>query len=1843
MTTRPNALGLAVAIAIGSSLISTQAQADRILQTTFVGIRSDEQTELFQTEAVVKPTLDDNQQPIPKSFTTTYPDRAPYDANHFIPTFIDSLSGSNKAISMVDLFETDENDAARKYTKILKVRNQGIFRFTHNLEQEELVIEVRTGMTGQDSLEAVDDEMDFTESLEPLSKIARPDIFDELLSAARNRAGKLGTNDDYTALATIKVDKVKVDGRTFMRLISGGDQPPELKRLGQSLFINDEALLAAATSAYFQVHVLKQDLQQQALNELLAHSKPVGYVVHVEDDTQIYPVPEGYPKLEVTEAPGEVIVFRGQTQYPSDVAFIENLHVLWKKLLDTEPVDAVETQVESYDTTSYRYVLRSRQMALLEESAAYYQHNDYFKLYTLWRIAYYEYLYQALTSATPYHAYTFKFALGHIRAASSVITPTWLQFQLERHFSFNPVIKNILNNQCFVESLRSAVNMITSKTSVNHFGDLADEGQFTAKVMGDMAEQLPEMYDRLEDLQIKEAKLLRLKNQLQQTAVPEATQHIEDELATLRAEQEILKNQEQQLQEESKSIPGLKEQFLNARNLYHSKRATGTEEPEPDLQQQEELTDKAIWNKLANPDARQHHLKHLQKLEKRKKWLQELEQEIDGTLKLREEVSDPIEATIGKYNDQLAKALNIDDWDETDYSIEAGTEFIGMKMEEISKPRQPPNEAVKSILASIESKHDITPDNENDLAARFQSIQQHLEQKIALVEGAILNRLAEFESQLDLPDNNEHLEYRQHILKQHLRKQIAQVEQEHFQQLGSRTEAEKIAATQDRFAIIAKHLNLKGFNSDADFEIQQELLLETINAMMAEKDSVDQQIKTMTHELDRENLKTTEWFSELAELKSELEDMRTPGHPKIMSEVLGKLSAVASILKTVDFDNDDDVYLRRQVISNLLQTHIVEARQRSEREALETLKDFERYFKVKINKGDDKATRLRAVRTKLDYHSFSKYLMDDSNKKLWKDDSPAMKDLQGEDRIRARLTYKVEESDQRAIEKQTEYLLAIEHELNIEPQSLDANKRKAVIDNELDRQVARLGPKPRFVLDREVAQARQALKGAESYLEEDLDIAEKDLGLKSAPSDTHRQRFIAVLQKWSKMASPDLTIGEDESDQLVKQYSRWMKKITARLENIDRIKKDLQTAEEAVKKDGGSFQYPPKQVQVLKEIHAFTQHPLKKQALQATIGLLKALEENSELGVPSISYFDDEWAPVHFHARMENTLTLEQTSRIVEVFRSLKTVPPDPSVFKEADPQNLIKTARHLAERALKYLDEGPKEYNEKILGMGSVFFEHQPWDLKSFSEYFETHSATGNKIITLLREGLISKVELEHYIKAVRGIDGYQIVAEFEHFLGDKHGVKVAEFKDVLRDLPDESAEAFMQSAFAPVTVTAIGPAGMEESVAGMKEYAAAIIANYVLDDIAFENGRKTATFLTHLQDTLTPYANVAGISESEFIMAIHDTLMQAHVAAFGRQLFDYWLKPSASLVQAVTWYYSNYRPLLATRNAQQATEQSLVNMAYLYLLDLTNRGDYLHRMLTPFQHWLEHYGVDTDRTGQYAYHSRIEQIAEVGGLAMPLGKAASSAILLKTASELFTRQYNANPQMYRSIFRLVPEMLNSMDFGQGVQVPLLHRVTPRTVKTLASAMAGQVLGPVVTVGAYAHGLISGFTYAQTFGFALTSSLAFDFFMNDNKLLTQWLAGPLGRSLDRINRWRGVGETDDDYVKRTAIASPQGFNETDEAYANRVKASNKMYGWTRHENYLQFRERRDRTMKLYENGWEQYFKNNVPKWSFSHAKSIPYSYTLGIFYKQQQGDDQTVHNKNNAQSSFLLNSEVVE
>ncbi|WP_448217793.1 hypothetical protein [Endozoicomonas sp. 2B-B] len=2076
---RPNALSLAVAIAISSSIISTQAQAERKLQTKSLDISNSEFVSFTQSLVRVQPTLSGDQQPIPKSFTTTYPDQTQARDGYTVPSdgFTDILSAVSAGVSSVDLFETGENDIAQKYTKVLKVGDEEVFRFTHSLEETKLTIEVRGGMTDQDTVDAVRDQLTVIPSLEPLTKIARPEQLYAVLEGADDRAGNLGTSDHYVALATIKVEPVEVNGRTFMRLIASGDQPPELKRLGQSLFVNDETLLAAATSAYIQVHVLKEELQQEALDRLLALSKPIGYVVHEEDCTKVYPAPSGYPKLVPGHTQEDTIVFYSQKLNPADIAFVENLYSL---LTETEPdgLTHATTKVQKYKVKSYLHVIRSKQWALLEELAA--RSDAGFSKDKLTSLAYYEALQQALVSATPQIADKFELTLEHLKVTSSVITPIWMHYQLVKYFGFCGATKSLLTDQRFIQNMEELIHVIRDIYKVQ--ADAPGDEEFASRVLKAMSRQmLIDTYDKIDALQKIEGDYIRPIKHLELTAekdrdsereklrAPELKQQTEHGLAKTRKALEEQQNPIQKQQQEAKRFPSrvqlvtdAMEKATKIRNaelaeelgigkwddtqtseeqasrirerihkIFSAVAATGQLEEDtvrtnlaaiegqlgivPDnkndldtrfqsiqqhLQQQEKLTDKAAWNRLANIEGqhRKQHLRHLQKLEKQKNWLQELKQKVDRIPVLREELRDPVIETIENYNEQLADKLGIDNWVETEPTMAEQATIIRKEIHKISKSGQLPQEGLKEILASIESKYDITPNNENDLAARIESIQQQLQQelqqKTELIDDLICTRLANFEDQLGLPDNDYHLEYRQYALQQHLKQRIEQVGQEHLLQLSIKRKAEKIAATKARFATIAAHLNIEDFDRNADIDVQQERLLEKIKTMDAQKEMLFQRVETLSDQQDIENFYTRARkcalaaaldidLSEdntpedrrtlestvnlklfrLAELKEEVKESRTRGHHKAKPEVLETLRAVEEALEMSDVDENDSVYLRREDISENMQEFITEARERAEEEALEILEALEQVFEIKSNEGDDNAARLARVRTRLD-GDLSEVMQNKIHSIVWQEDSSLvnMKDLKPEsldtditlsypkkggpewlDILRRRLTYKVEEVDEQASEIQTNYLAAIEnrlkiyphennaaearsmvftarlardlqvefandanlpdrrdalraristlldevyqdyedeaarrawnneiaHQLNIKAYKDDATiddqvrqidaklrqlddeafsagepnvqERIAAIEDKLDRQMARLGPEPRYVLDLKVTRARQTMQEAESELEaanQELnairikhlasagtfaflkhipdeavpDIIEKTVAVKPESADTSERWVKALRNKQLQLGGDDGAGGEIR--QLIQKHAFLEAEIETRKADFEGMKDALKAAEKAVENDDGPFQYTPRQADVLEAIHkCMQQHPLKRQALQAAMGLAESAAQSGKI-MPCLTTFnfDDEYAPIHLQALVGDKLTFKQTSRMVEVFKHLKTTFPESSHQPLEEVQTLVHRARN-------EMNKGAQQYNDEIDGIGSAgihYVEHETGDLEGFSEYFASHSASGNKIIGLLREGLINKVELENYLKAIRGVDGYQTVDEFEHFLGYKQGVKVPEFRKVIQMLSDEGAEQFMGIAITPVTMTATGPTAMKESVDSMKEYAAAVIANYVLDDIAFENGRRMAAFLANVQETLTPYANAVSLSESELIQAIHDTLMQAHAAAVEQQLNDYWVKPSAFLVQAVTWYYSSYKPLLVNTNARRAAELSLSNVAFLYLLDLTNRGDYLHRMLTPFQHWLERYGVDPDRTGQYAYHSGIEQVSEVGGLAMPLGKAASSVILLRTGSMLFARQYNANLQRYRSISRLVPEIVKSMGSGQGVQVPLLNRVTPQKVKTLASTTAALVLGPVATVGAYAHGLISGFTYAQTFGFALASSLTFDFFMNDNKMLTQWLGGPLGRSLDKFNRWRGAGESDDEYVKRTAIATPQYFSETDEEYAYRVKANNTMYGWTRHENYLQFRERRDRTLKLFENSWEKYFRENVPKWSFSHAESIPYSYTLGALFE---------------------------
>ncbi|WP_448217796.1 hypothetical protein [Endozoicomonas sp. 2B-B] len=2350
--TRPHALSFAVAVAVSSSIISTQALADSRLQIKSVDISDNGQVEFTQSVVIVQPTLGDDQQPIPKSYTTTYPDQAQARAGYEVPSegFTDVLSGIEGGVSSVDQFETDDNDVAQKYTKVLKVGDEGVFRFTHNLAEEKLVIEVRKGMTDQHSIAAIRAQSGDIESLEPSTEIANPTQLAGVLNGAHGRAGNLGTSDHYVALTTIPVRKVEVNGRTFMRHIVAGDQPPELEHLGQSLFVNDEALLAAATSAYIQVHVLGKDIQQKALKKLLSYHKPVGYVVLAEDDTQPYPLPEDYPMLKVTEAPGEVIVFHGQKQNSADVAFVEGLYDMWVQESDYSLPSRASAQIKKDKLKSYQYTIRSRQMALLEDLAA--QRNvepdEDGKMILacegeLRALSHYEYLHQALTIATKDGADEFELTTGQIEVASSVVTSTWMHDQLEKHFSFKPAIRNLLTDQFFIESMREVIpdgsDIILAQTDTS-----GDKEEFAAKVTSDTPEQLIEMNTRQKEQLTKESELIQPGNQLKLTteknsnskketaSVLKLRQQTLGKLTLFHQELERQNKLIQKLQLQVDRIPTLEKKTSSAKThaliaqyatmaarlgindwddslsmeeqsrriiertneIFRVYASTGQSHEEavkanpaiiggkciiasvnkknlatlhsiqrqlrqnaklPNAQALEKLTAfegqlGLVTNNRCTPADRrraiqlhlmhqaieifQTHIQNPQKHEEPKKWLQKLLQEIEQIPKLKQQARDARADALKVRNAQMAIDLGIDHWDEK-LPPEEQASIIRQKTLEIRQlaalTELPDREALQAKTSAIGSKRRFVWDNKEDLAAlRFirPSKQQRLQDNEELTDGEIRERLAFYEGKLDLvPENEDDLEARNLGLQQRIKQlsleihqqnvenqekivkrstwlrfleeevdripvlrkkareataaaiqdynsQIAaklgidnwdgtqtpeeqariisqkineikqpaaatsatatliaptsvtaapiaptsvaptpiaatsvvatliaptpvtatpvaatsaaatlvaansqpvlsldksrltvgdvsqnlaavesqlglvpvdladlearqQAIEQHIEQLNAqaRAEADKAAAMKADYTTIAVHSDIDDFDSNADIDVQQVSLVEKLEAMKAKAQSLRQQLYTTSKQLDEEFLYTAGRTAALAEvlgadqndntllfdraaaetavvikllklkfLDTQLDYIRT-GHSEVMPEALETLSNLEKALQIRAPDKNDDVYLRRQAISENMQRFVRKAIQQSEEKALEILKTSEEILNIKVNEKDDKTTRFNRIQRMLYGDDLTDQTLDKIDNTLWADENTA---LDGRalrlEKLLAHLHYKigVHAPDQRAREQRTDplrqveellkvdlierddralrlakvinifdsdsvreqlldqieqtfwkedckaiderglrlkkldasftykvadpyhiklfrelekrSLAAIEHQLKIPPLDFitalrkvrfftaklasdlminldrdaslsdqkdvliariqafrnevnqayddeavrrvrnnevarqlnikgyndyasindqnslikakllqleeevidkvqpDVNMRIQIIENELDRHMALLRPKPRYVLDREAATARRVLEEAESEL-------------------------ATAHQKLDAMAQPD---GDDASDskirQLTQEQARLQAEIEVRKADIERMKNALKAAGKAIKNDGGPFQYTPGQVEVLTDMYDFIhQHALKKQALEAAMGLAASAAKSGKV-IPWLSTFDfdDEFAPIRLQAKVGKDLTFHQASRIVTVFRNLKrNFPPSSVELLDHQPQNVLEEVGILVQRIRNELGKGPQQYDEVINGMGKMaihFVKYEEEDLKSFLEYFTTRSATGNRIIALLQEGLISKVELENYIKAVRGVDGYQTVAEFEHFLGDKQGVKVPEFRKVIQMLSDEGAEQFMRIAFTPVTVTATGPAGMKESVDGMKEYAAAVIANYVLDDIAFENGRRTAAFLANVQETLTPYANAAGLSESELIQAIHDTLMQAHATAVEQELTNYWVKPSAFLVQAVTWYYASYKPLLITHTARQAAEQSAINMSFLYLLDLTNRGDYLHRMLTPFQHWLERYGVDPDRTGQYAFHNGIEQVSEVGGLAMPLGKAAASVILLKTGSILFARQYNANPQMYRSISRLVPEIVKSMGSRQGVQVPLLHRVTPQKVKTLASTTAALVLGPVATVGAYAHGLISGFTYAQTFGFALASSLTFDFFMNDNKLLTQWLGGPLGRTLDKMNRWIGLGETQDEYEQRNAIASPQRLNETDEAYTNRAKASNSMYGWTRHENYLQFRERRDRTMKLFENGWEKYFRENMPEWSFSHAESFPYSYTLGAFFEWRHGNNKkaSVHDK---------------
>jgi hypothetical protein len=157
-----------------------------------------------------------------------------------------------------------------------------------------------------------------------------------------------------------------------------------------------------------------------------------------------------------------------------------------------------------------------------------------------------------------------------------------------------------------------------------------------------------------------------------------------------------------------------------------------------------------------------------------------------------------------------------------------------------------------------------------------------------------------------------------------------------------------------------------------------------------------------------------------------------------------------------------------------------------------------------------------------------------------------------------------------------------------------------------------------------------------------------------------------------------------------------------------------------------------------------------------------------------------------------------------------------------------------------------------------------------------------------------------------------------------------------------------------------------------------------------------------------------------------------------------------------------------------------------------------------------------------------------------------------------------------------------------------------------MASIAVGTAAGPVTAFGAYGYCITSTVGYASLGLWGIGAALGFDFFMNDSKFMTDYLAGPLGRGIDTIARMRGTGESNDAYIKRTAVGTPQMFNEASAEYRARTEGKGMMLGWTREESWFDFRDRRDKAQQLYDQGWEKYFRDNVPKWSYSHEESIP-------------------------------------
>lgn len=149
--------------------------------------------------------------------------------------------------------------------------------------------------------------------------------------------------------------------------------------------------------------------------------------------------------------------------------------------------------------------------------------------------------------------------------------------------------------------------------------------------------------------------------------------------------------------------------------------------------------------------------------------------------------------------------------------------------------------------------------------------------------------------------------------------------------------------------------------------------------------------------------------------------------------VLGKLTAVERTLYMDDPDSVDDVYHRRQAISDEIQTYIIKIRQQAEEDALKILQTVEEIFKIQVNKDDYKTARLERVRTKLVSNDVSEDMLNTIEDALSKEKMiPAsVKKASKLRKIQGYLTYHVENTDARVFNHQKDLLEMIEHVLLI--------------------------------------------------------------------------------------------------------------------------------------------------------------------------------------------------------------------------------------------------------------------------------------------------------------------------------------------------------------------------------------------------------------------------------------------------------------------------------------------------------------------------------------------------------------------------------------------------------------------------------------------------------------------------------------------------------------------------------------------------------------------------------------------------------------------------------------------